>query len=46
MSILNPVSIMFRAKIMGVVERAEDPHGTLAHACQRPRPSSDGAIGE
>jgi len=35
MSILNRVSILFRAKVMGVVDRAEDPRETLAYACQR-----------
>ena len=35
MSILNRVSIMFRAKVMGVVDRAEDPRETLSYACQR-----------
>ncbi len=35
MGILNRVSIMFRAKVMGVVDRAEDPRETLAYACER-----------
>jgi len=35
MGILNRVSIMFRAKVMGVVDRAEDPRETLSYACQR-----------
>ena len=35
MGILNRVSIMFRARVMGVVDRAEDPRETLAYACQR-----------
>ena len=35
MGILNRVSILFRAKVMGVVDRAEDPRETLAYACQR-----------
>lgn len=35
MSILNRVSIMFRAKVMGVVDRAEDPRETLSYACER-----------
>jgi len=34
-SILNRVSIMFRAKVIGVVDRAEDPRETLSYACQR-----------
>ena len=32
MGILNRVSIMFRAKVMGVVDRVEDPRETLAYA--------------
>src|SRR6185369_14808996 len=35
MSILNRVSIFFRAKVMGIVDRAEDPRETLSYACQR-----------
>ena len=35
MGILNRVSVIFRAKVMGVVDRAEDPRETLAYACQR-----------
>src|SRR6185295_10678863 len=35
MGILNRVSILFRAKVMGVVDRAEDPRETLSYACQR-----------
>src|SRR6516162_2981923 len=35
MSILNRVSVMFRARVMGIVDRAEDPRETLAYACQR-----------
>lgn len=35
MGILNRVSIMFRAKVMGVVDRAEDPRETLTYACER-----------
>ena len=35
MGILNRVSIMFRAKVMGVVDRVEDPRETLAYACER-----------
>ena len=35
MGILNRVSILFRAKVMGVVDRAEDPRETLAYACER-----------
>lgn len=35
MGILNRVSVMFRAKVMGVVDRAEDPRETLAYACER-----------
>jgi len=35
MGILNRVSVMFRAKVMGVVDRAEDPRETLSYACER-----------
>ena len=35
MGILNRVSVMFFAKVLGVVDRAEDPRETLAYACQR-----------
>ena len=35
MGILNRVSVMFRAKVLGIVDRAEDPRETLAYACQR-----------
>jgi len=35
MGILSRVSVLFRAKVMGVVDRAEDPRETLAYACQR-----------
>src|SRR4029077_1359340 len=35
MGILNRVSVMFLAKVMGVVDRAEDPRETLSYACQR-----------
>src|SRR5438552_991254 len=35
MGILNRVSILFRAKVMGAVDRAEDPRETLAYACER-----------
>ncbi|MBK5291142.1 MAG: PspA/IM30 family protein [Acidobacteriia bacterium] len=35
MGIVNRVSIMVRAKVMGVVDRAEDPRETLSYACQR-----------
>src|SRR5436309_2954605 len=35
MGILNRVSILFRAKVMGVVDRAEDPRETLTYACER-----------
>ena len=35
MGLLNRVSVLFRAKVMGVVDRAEDPRETLAYACQR-----------
>jgi len=35
MGILNRVSVMFLAKVMGIVDRAEDPREALAYACQR-----------
>src|SRR5438105_4116726 len=35
MSLFNRVSILFRAKVNSVVDRAEDPRETLALACQR-----------
>ena len=35
MGILNRISVMFRTKVMGIVDRAEDPRETLAYACQR-----------
>src|SRR5215813_10452683 len=35
MGIFNRVSVMFRAKVMSAVDRAEDPRETLAYACQR-----------
>jgi phage shock protein A len=35
MGMFNRVSVLFRAKVMGVVDRAEDPRETLAYACDR-----------
>lgn len=35
MGILNRVSVIFCAKVLGIVDRAEDPRETLAYACQR-----------
>ena len=35
MGILNRVSVIFRAKVLGVVDRAEDPRETLTYACAR-----------
>src|SRR5882724_2759015 len=35
MGIFNRISILIRAKVNGVVDRAEDPRETLALACQR-----------
>src|SRR5437588_677213 len=35
MSIFNRVSVLLRAKVIGVVDRVEDPRETLALACQR-----------
>ena len=35
MGIVNRIAVMFQAKVMSVVDRAEDPRETLAYACQR-----------
>src|SRR6266403_2045853 len=35
MGIVNRIAVLFQAKVMGVVDRAEDPRETLELACQR-----------
>ena len=35
MGILNHISVIFHSKVLGVVDRVEDPRETLAYACQR-----------
>jgi phage shock protein A len=35
MNIVNRVSVMFRAKVLGLVDTLEDPRETLAYACHR-----------
>src|SRR5512140_3131237 len=35
MGIVNRISVLFQAKVLGLVDSVEDPRETLAYACQR-----------